>query len=93
MLMCLGLASPSLLNMIGMTSSVSLIETIHVQLTEKDNMEEVKQGHVECLASLFVKHVVTRRSFLIKVMAISDASKASFKITITLLLRKMLIYL
>ena len=57
----------------------------------KDHMEhvtQVKQDHVECLGSLFGKDDTTFRSFPIKISAMWDARKASFKATVTLFLGK-----
>ena len=62
----------------------------------KHNMEhitQIKQGHVECLGSLFGKDDVTFRRCSIKVLAMQDTSKASFKATVNLFLGKNSIYL
>jgi len=60
----------------------------------KDIMEyvkQIKQGHLKCLESLFAKDDVTFRGFpkiSIKVSAMWNATKTSFKTTVTLFLWK-----
>ena len=58
---------------------------------DMEHVTHVKQGHVECLWSLFGKEVFRR--FSIRVVVMRDASKASFKITVTLFLEKTMKYI